>query len=176
MRTFLIAALLGFVVSARRPPEPRREPICNCASEEQIRFFVELAERANDRLLNDIRGFNAVAYMLLGPLLAIAAFVDYRDPRNLIPLALIALSTIAAFASLWWGDGTPMPIPPQDDSAERLTTAAESWLNSLVDDLRRWAPLNREARNQKQRSLLLASHFTLLAIVATAVVKTIELR
>jgi hypothetical protein len=141
-----------------------------------LRFFVELAERANDRLLNDIRAFNAVAYMLLGPLLAIAAFIDYHDVRNLLPLVLAALSTVAVFASLWWGDGTPVPIPADHGPSERLTIDAEIWLKSVVDDLRRWTPRNSAARDQKQRSLLWASRFTLFAIVATAVVKTMELR
>lgn len=178
MRNVTIAVLAGLLLCARRSQPPAQRVICNYALDEsaELRFFVELAERANDRFLNDIRAFNAIAYMLLGPLLAIAAFVNYRDARNLVPLALMALSTIAVFASLWWGDGTPMPLPGKHGSTERLTTGTETWLKSVIDDLRRWAPLNGEVRKQKQRSLFLASHFTLLAIIATAVVKTMELR
>jgi hypothetical protein len=103
VRNIWIAALVGLLLGTHRPDTAMREVICSCASNEasaDLRFFVELVERANDRLLNDIRAFNAIAYMLLGPLLAIAAFVDYHDLRNMVPLSFVAFSTVMTFAAL----------------------------------------------------------------------------
>jgi hypothetical protein len=53
---FAVGVLLG---AAAKDPETSRSQDDGEAAE--LRFIVELAERANDRLLNDIRAFNAVA-------------------------------------------------------------------------------------------------------------------
>ncbi len=137
---------------------------------------MEFAERANDRLLNDIRGFNAVAYMLLGLLLAIATFIDYHDLRNLVPFVFTAAAGTAAFAALWLGDGTPMPNPDDDELFAQFDHDTERTWRNVIADLRRWAPRNSAARERKRRFLVWASRFALMAIVGTVAIKAMELR
>jgi hypothetical protein len=106
VRINAIAFAAGILLGAAANHSPRSQDDVDAI---ELRFVVELTERANDRLLSDIRAFNAVAYGLLGPLFALVAFVDYADRWNALTLAFTALGLVFTFLTLLSGDGAPTP-------------------------------------------------------------------
>ncbi len=140
----------------------------------ELRFVVELAERANDRLLSDIRAFNAVAYALVGPLLALVAFVDYADRWNAFTLAFTALGLVFTFLTLLSGDGAPTPTIADRSFFAMFSNDADLARRNVIADLERWGPDNWDRRERKRSRLTWAARWTLIAIVAALALKEVE--
>jgi hypothetical protein len=182
MRNVALAFVLGLVVGQSRPVAPERpagpaslhEDFSADAEADDLRFVVELGERANDRVLDDIRAFNAVACALLGPLLAIAAFVDYRDVLSALPLCFTVLAMVSAFAVLHHGDGVPTPSASNDTLFQDFVSNPKKASENVVADLRRWGRLNGAVREQKRRAMRWAGRFVATAVIATVIVKGVE--
>ncbi len=176
MRNIALAFVLGLLLAGHRNSLGSGEP--ERADREdgvpELRFVIELGERANDRLLNDIRAFNAVAYALLVPLLAITSFIDYHDAFNISPLALSALAIVFAYQTVRSGDGLPTPNPADETLFELFARDSELGRRNVLEDLGRWGPINSRIREAKRRAVVWAGRFVLLAIVASMLVKGVE--
>jgi hypothetical protein len=177
----LVGAALGSASGAAQPGALSAEPLGNGESaleserrkREELFFLVQIAERASDRVLNDIRAFNAVAYALLGPVLAIVTFLDYKDVWNfgVLPFALAAVTF--SFLTVLSGDGYPSPR-----LSERFFRSfkknPERARRIILRDLRTLAPANERQSRQKRRDLWRAAWATLAAVLAAVGVKSVE--
>jgi len=143
-------------------------------AQDDARLILELCERANDRILEEIRTFNVIAYTLLGPLLAIVAFVDYHDVKNLLPLALAIAAVGAAFLALRDGAGVPTPDPSDRQSLDLVQSDVDKALRNVLQDLRRLGELNMRMYRRKRRAVGWAGRLVILATIATIVVKSVE--
>ncbi len=150
MRTNAIAFAAGVLLgaAAKHPEIPRSQDAVEAI---ELRFVVELAERANDRLLNDIRAFNAVAYALVGPLLALVAFVDYADRWNALTLVFTALGLVFTFLTLLSGDGAPTPTIADPSFFETFSEDADLARRNVIADLERWDRTTGKNENRSDR-------------------------
>jgi hypothetical protein len=173
VRTNAIAFAAGVLLgaAAHHPEIPHSQDGVEAI---ELRFIVELTERANDRLLNDIRAFNAVAYALVGPLLAIVALVDYEDRWNALTLAFTTLGLVFAFLTLLSGDGVPTPSIADRSFFDMLAQDPDLARRNIIADLERWGPDNRDARERKRSRLTWAARCALVAIVAALTLKEVE--
>jgi hypothetical protein len=167
---FVLGMLWSHQSSAVRAGRSQRPP----AITEDLRFAVEVCERANDRLLEDIRALNVIAYTLLGPLLAIAAFVDYHDRWNLIPLALAIAAGAATFSVLHTGLGVPAPDPGDDTFADDLQSDPRDAAANVLENLRQLGRFNADVFKRERMATIWAGRLALLAMIATIAVKGVE--
>jgi hypothetical protein len=172
VRTNAIAFAAGvlFGAAANHPEIPPQDDV----EAIELRFVVELAERANDRLLSDIRAFNAVAYALVGPRLALVAVVDYADRWNAITLGFTALGLVFTFLTLLSGDGAPTPAIADRSFFVMFSQDPDLARRNIMADLERWGPDNWGARERKRSRLTWAARSTLVAIVAALALKEVE--
>lgn len=136
-------------------------------------FLAEIAERANDRILADIRAFNAAAIVLLGPILAVVALVDYSDTRNFIPAAFALGAAISAMITVLSGDGRPSPLLSatffDDFSAD-----AEDARRNIIADIALAGPENLRQARMKSRWLRFAGYATFLSVAVAVGLKVVE--
>ncbi len=177
---FLLGAIAG---AAQRPPlkgvvrnggDAPSETIRQYPDEsDELVFLVQIAERASDRVLSDIRAFNAVAYALLGPVLAIVTFLDYKDAWNFAALPFALAAVTFSFRTVLSGDGYPSP-----HLSERFLRAfkkdPQRARRVIIRDLRKLAPENDRQSRQKRRDLGRAAWSTLAAVIAAVGVKSVE--
>jgi hypothetical protein len=136
-------------------------------------FLAEIAERANDRILADIRAFNAAAIVLLGPIFAVVALVDYADARNFIPTGFAIAAAIAAMITVLSGDGRPSPLLGatffNDFSAD-----AEDARRNIIADIALAGPENLRQARMKSWWLRFAGYSTFLSIAVAVGLKVVE--
>jgi hypothetical protein len=173
VRTNAIAFAAGVLLgaAAKHPEMPRSQDDVEAI---ELRFVVELAERANDRLLSDIQAFNAVAYGLLGPLFALVAFVNYADRWNAITLTFTAVGVIFASLTLLSGDGAPTPTIADRSFFDMLSKDPDLARRNIIADIKRWGPDNWNRRDRKRSRLTWAARCTLVAIVAALAIREVE--
>ena len=167
---FVLGMLWSHQSSAGPAGRSRRPPVIA----EDLRFAVEVCERANERLLEDIRALNVIAYTLLGPLLAIAAFVDYHDGWNVIPLALMIAAAAATFAVLHTGLGVPAPDPGDGTFTDDLQSDPHDAAANMLENLQRLGRFNADVFTRERTATLWAGRLVLLAMIATIAVKGVE--
>jgi hypothetical protein len=154
VRINAIAFAAGILLGAAANHRPQSQDDVDAI---ELRFVVELAERANDRFLSDIRAFNAVAYGLLGPLFALVAFVDYADRWNALTLAFTALGLVFTFLTLLSGDGAPTPTIADRSFFDMFSKDADLARRNVIADFEQWGPANWDRRERKRSRLTWAA-------------------
>lgn len=136
-------------------------------------FLAEIAERANDRILADIRAFNAAAIVLLGPILAVVALVDYNEVRNFIPAGFAIVAAVAAMRTVLSGDGKPSPLLGAD-FFDAFSADAEDARKNIIADIALAGPENRRLAGMKSWWLRFAGYTTFVSIVVAVGLKVVE--
>ena len=136
-------------------------------------FLAEIAERANDRILADIRAFNAAAIVLLGPIFAVVALVDYADLRNFIPASIALVAAVAAMITVFSGDGNPSPLLSKG-FFEDFSADPDDARRNIIADIALAGPENRRQAQSKRWTLRVSGAATFLSIVAAIVLKVVE--
>jgi hypothetical protein len=169
----LLHAVADVLRSARGASPPPADEEADDNSFAESVFLAEIAERANDRLLADIRAFNAAAIVLLGPILAVVALVDYNDVRNFIPAGFAIIAALAAMRTVLSGDGKPSPLLGAD-FFEAFSADAEDARKNIIADIALAGPKNRRLASMKSRWLRFAGYVTFVSIIVAVGLKVVE--
>ena len=111
--------------------------------------------------------------MLLGPILAVVALVDYNDVRNFIPAGFAIIAALAAMRTVLSGDGKPSPLLGAD-FFEAFSADAEDARKNIIADIALAGPKNRRLASMKSRWLRFAGYVTFVSIIVAVGLKVVE--